>query len=104
MTTLVLEQHIVATPSTRSGKPHIANTRITVSDVVVWHFRMGYSLDEIAVKWNLSLSALYAAISYYFDYKEEIDTQLEQANSHHANMRASVPSKLQEKLKVLRSE
>ena len=104
MTALVLEQHIVATPSTRSGKPRLEGTRITVADVVIWHFRMGYSPDEIAVKWDLSLSAIYAAISYYYDHQSEIDEQIQATDAYHAKMKAATPSLLQEKLKGLRGE
>jgi uncharacterized protein (DUF433 family) len=104
MTALVLEQHIVATPSIRSGKPRLEGTRITVADVVIWHFHMGYSPDEIAVKWDLSLSAIYAALSYYYDHQNEIDEQIQAADEYHARMKAVTPSRLQEKIKSLRSE
>lgn len=104
MTTLTIEQHIVATSDIRRGKPRINDTRITVADVVIWHFRLGYSLDEIAVKWDLPLAAVYAAVSYYYDYQSEIDEQIQSTDAQHAALKASVPSKLQDKLKGLRSE
>ena len=104
MTALVLEQHIVATRDIRNGKPRLEGTRITVADVAIWHFRMGYSPDEIAAKWDLSLSAIYAAISYYYDHQSEIDEQIQATDAHHAQMKAANPSLLQEKLKSLRSE
>lgn len=104
MTTLVIEQHIVATPSVRSGKPRIANTRITVADVVIWHFQLGYSPDEIGIKWELPLGAVYAAISYYYDHRNEIDEQIRKADAHHAKLKATSPSLLQKKLRALRGE
>ena len=99
-----MEQHIVATPSIRGGKPRIEGSRITVADVVIWHFRMGYSLDEIAVKWDLSLSAIYAAISYYYDHQSNIDKQIQATDTHHTKMKVATPSLLQEKSKGLRGE
>ena len=104
MTELVLEQHIVATPSIRSGKPHLEGSRITVADVAIWHFHMGYSPDEIAAKWDISLAAIYAALSYYYDHQHEIDKQIQVADNYHARMKAATPSLLQEKLKGLRGE
>lgn len=104
MTALLIEQHIIATPGVRSGKPRLADTRITVADIVIWHFRMGYSLDEIGVKWSLPLAAVYAAISFYYDHQTEIDTQIQAADAEHARLKAQTPSALQEKLKEIRGE
>lgn len=102
--TPVIERHIVTSPGIRGGKPHLDGTRITVADVVIWHFRMGYSPDEIAVKWELSLSAVYAAISYYYDHQSEIDAQIQAADAHHDAMKTANPSLLQHRLKDIRSE
>lgn len=104
MTVLILEQHIVATPTIRAGKPRLEGTRITVADVVIWHFHLGYSPDEIAVKWDLSLAAIYAALSYYYDHQGEIDKEIQTADAYHASKKVATPSMLQEKLKGLRGE
>lgn len=104
MTTLTIEQHIVATPQMRGGKPRIEGTRITVADIAIWHFRMGYSLDEIAIKWSLSLASVYAAISYYYDHQNEIDEQIQNADSDFEALKAATPSLIQNKLKEFRSE
>jgi uncharacterized protein (DUF433 family) len=45
---IVLDQHIEANPDIRGGKPCIVGTRITVSDVVLMHLRLGQSLEQIA--------------------------------------------------------
>ena len=42
-----LGERILSTPGIRGGKPRIAGHRITVSDVAIWHERMGMSPDEI---------------------------------------------------------
>jgi uncharacterized protein (DUF433 family) len=42
-----LGDRIVTTAGVRGGKPRIARHRITVSDVAIWHERMGMSADEI---------------------------------------------------------
>lgn len=49
MTTKTLDQHIETRPDIAGGKPRIAGHRITVCDIVMWHERLGKSVDEIAV-------------------------------------------------------
>lgn len=101
---LVAERHIVQHPTIRHNKPHIAGTRVSVSDIVTWHFRMGLSLEEIAAKYDLLLAAVYAAISYYFDYQVEIDAEIDAAQAYYDTMKATQPSLLREKLQALQDE
>lgn len=70
---LVSREHIEISSDVRSGKPSIVNTRIAVEDVAVMHLKLGYSLLEIAGKYDLSLASVYAAMAYYFDRRDEID-------------------------------
>ena len=69
----VLDRHIEVTPEVAGGKPRIANHRITVQNVVIWHDRMGLSADEIASEYDLTLADIYAALTYYYDHRLEID-------------------------------
>lgn len=92
------KQHIVTTPDVRSGKPCIINRRITVSDVVIWHFKMGYSLDEIGVKWSLPLAAVHAAISFYYDNQAKIEAQIEASDAKFEELKTHNPSLLETKL------
>jgi len=48
MVTTALDRHIEIDPEMAGGKPRIAGHRITVQDVVIWHERLGQSVDEIA--------------------------------------------------------
>lgn len=48
--------YIEATPEVRGGKPAIAGTRTTVSDVVLMHRRLGRALEEISASYDLSLA------------------------------------------------
>ncbi|MDZ7962251.1 MAG: DUF433 domain-containing protein [Aulosira sp. DedQUE10] len=70
---LVSQEHIEISSDVRSGKPRIVGTRIAVEDVAVMHLKLGYSLVEIAGKYDLSLASVYAAMAYYFDRRDEID-------------------------------
>ncbi|BAZ23047.1 hypothetical protein NIES4073_39350 [Kalymmatonema gypsitolerans NIES-4073] len=97
-------EHIEISPDVRAGKPRIAGTRIAVEDVAVMHLKMGYSLIEIAGKYDLSLASLYAAMAYYFDYRDEIDRHMTEEDEYIRVLKSNYPSRLQEKLRSLRDE
>jgi uncharacterized protein (DUF433 family) len=98
MTTKTAYKHIVQTPGIVGGKPRIEGHRITVQNIVIWHERMGYSVEEIAEQYDLSLSEIYAALAYYFDHQEEIDQSIEDGLEFTETLRQQTPSKLAQKL------
>ena len=98
MATKTLDQHIEITPDVCGGKPRIAGHRITVQQIVIWHDRMGRSADEIAADYDLDLSDIYAALTYYFDHREAVDHSIETADNWLEEIRQKTPSKVQQKL------
>lgn len=73
------KQYIVRTPGTCGGRPRIAGHRIRVQDIVQLHEREGRSADEIVSDFpDLTLAEVYAALSYYFDHRDEIEDQIQQ--------------------------
>ena len=76
MADVSLDDRIVQTPDTRSGKPRIAGHRITVSDIAVWHTEAGMSAEEIATQYRLDLVDVHAALAYYFANQEEIEQEI----------------------------
>jgi len=93
--------HIEQTPGICGGKPRIAGSRIRVQDVVVWHERMGLSVDEIVSRYpQLSLAGVYAALAFYHDHRAEIDAQMEAGEKLVEEMRRLYPSKLEAKLQA----
>ncbi len=73
------QQYIVCTPGTCGGRPRIAGHRIRVQDIVQLHEREGRSADEIVSDFpDLTLAEVYAALSYYFDHRDEIEDQIQQ--------------------------
>ncbi|WP_026731095.1 DUF433 domain-containing protein [Fischerella sp. PCC 9605] len=101
---LVSREHIEIASDVRSGKPRIVGTRIAVEDVAVMHLKQGYSLVEIAGKYDLSLASVYAAMAYYFDHRDEIDRRTAQEDELVEVLKQNHPSRLQEKLRQLRNE
>jgi uncharacterized protein (DUF433 family) len=96
----VMAEHIEVTPGICGGKPRIAGHRIKVQDVVIWHERMGLSPDEIVSQHpTITLADVYAALAYYHDHFENIRQQIQEGEAFAETLRATTPSKLQEKIK-----
>lgn len=100
----ILDRHIVVDPNICHGRPHIDGHRIRVQDVVIWHERLGMSVDEICADYDLSLAEVYAALAYYFDYKQMIDQHIEADEVYVDAFKGDNPSILQKKLKKLRGQ
>lgn len=97
MSIITLNDHIDINPAVMGGKPCIKGHRIAVKDVVIWHERIGQSADEIATQYGLSLSAVYAALAYYYDHQQEIDSDIRESNQWVDQLRERIPSKIKHK-------
>lgn len=97
-----LQKYIEITDDVRSGKPCIAGTRLTVADVATMYLRMGQSLEEIAGKYQLSLAAVYAAMAFYFEHRQEIDRRTAEAEAFAEAECLKQSSLMQQKLSAAR--
>jgi len=104
MTTQSLDRHIVATPGTLGGKARIAGRRISVEDIAIWHAKLGKTVDEICVEYDLSLAEVHAALAYYYDHQVEIDQHIKETDAFVRALRESSPSILAQRLAERRSE
>ncbi|MBI1935336.1 DUF433 domain-containing protein [Candidatus Woesearchaeota archaeon] len=59
-----------------SGSPRIAGTRVRVRDIVEKHIVLGYSPEEIADAFDVSLAAVYDALSYYYGHAADVQEEL----------------------------
>jgi uncharacterized protein (DUF433 family) len=96
---VIIDKYIEQNKNIRNGKPHIVDTRITVSDIVTWHLRMGQSLEEVAVQYSISLAAVHSAMSYYYDHKSEIDADIDAGYNFYVTNKKATPSLVQKKLR-----
>ena len=72
--------YIVSDPEIAGGSPIIVGTRITVRSIA-GYYQMGLTVDEIlSTLSHLTPSQVHSALAYYFDYQEEIDTDLAVSN------------------------
>jgi uncharacterized protein (DUF433 family) len=72
--------HIVSTEGMLGGRPRIDGRRISVQQIAEHRIHAGWTPEEIAEALNLSLAEVYAALSYYYDHREEIDQSIQQKN------------------------
>jgi uncharacterized protein (DUF433 family) len=92
------DHHIILDPHISGGKPHIAGHRITVQNIAIWHERLGKSPDEIASEYNLPLADIYAALTYYFDHRADIDMDIEASEDFIQSLQEKTPSIFKQKL------
>jgi uncharacterized protein (DUF433 family) len=77
-TTQVGINYIVKSPGLLGGRARIDGRRIGVSDVVNLHLRLSIPVEDIAASYRLTLAQIYAALAYYYDHQEEIDSYLDE--------------------------
>jgi uncharacterized protein (DUF433 family) len=71
------KSHIESTPSVCGGQPRIAGHRIRVQDIYVCHELKGMTPDEILQAYpTITLADVHAALTYYWDHREEIDRHI----------------------------
>jgi len=91
-------ERIVSKPEVCGGKPCIAGTRIRVQDVYVWHEVQGLGADEIVSRFpHISMADVYAALSYYWEHRDEILRQMTEETALVERMKQKHPSRLEQK-------
>jgi len=78
MQTVLTIDLIATNPTIRGGRPCIAGTGLRVTDVALAHTVHNRTTDEIAADYGISLAQVYAALSYYYDHKIELDEDIRQ--------------------------
>ena len=69
--------YIVARKGVCGGSPAIAGTKFPVRSVVNYVLRQGLSPEELVREFrHLSLAQVYDALSYYYDHRDVIDSDL----------------------------
>lgn len=78
MSTKVIHPYITHQKDIGGGKPVIVGTRTRVSNIVAYH-KFGLSPEELAREFpHLKLSQIYDALSYYYEYQEEVDREIDE--------------------------
>lgn len=81
-TTLTIQPIPLPLALGKDGVARVGGTRVTL-DTIVRAFARGATAEEIAQQYpSLSLSDVYATISYYLQHREEVETYLEKRAKH----------------------
>jgi uncharacterized protein (DUF433 family) len=68
--------------------PIIAGTTMKVIEIVVSQKAYGWSPEEIRFQYpNLSMSQIYSALAYYWDYRSEMDIDIQRRFDFAENLR-----------------
>lgn len=67
---------IASDPTIRNGRPCIAGTGVRVIDLAMAHLFHRRQPEEIAADYDISLAQVYAALSYYYAHKLELDNDI----------------------------
>lgn len=77
----------------KNGVARVGGTRVTL-DTVVRAFTRGVTAEEITQQYpSLSLSDVYATISYYLQHREEVDKYLEKRRKHAQTVKRENPKR-----------
>ena len=74
--TPVYDRHIEVSEDLRGGKPRVAGRRIAVEDIVAMHLYHGQTIQYIIDNYKLTPAQVYAALTYYYDHRDQIDQSL----------------------------
>lgn len=82
MSTPVIMQHIeLVDDGFGTMEAVISGTRITVHDIAALYVLNRSPLEWIVENYNLTPAQIYAALSYYYDHKEQIDREIAEADA-----------------------
>jgi uncharacterized protein (DUF433 family) len=72
----VLHPHVTSDAAICGGRPHITGTRFSIHRVVEYVLRQGVTPEELRAAFpHLTLGAIYDALAYYYDNRDEVDAE-----------------------------
>ena len=87
--------HITKTSGVCGGKACIAGHRIRVIDIMTHHEQLGESAKDILSQFpGITLADVYAALTYYYDRREEIEEEMRRDSESAEEYRRLFTSKL----------
>lgn len=101
----VIRQHIEIVEGAGGPKARIVGSRIRVQDVVIWHEKLGMSIDEILDQFpTITAADVHAALAYYWDNREAIEAKMRADEAFVEEFRRLHPSGLPKRLRELLDE
>lgn len=79
---------------------YIKGTRVRVKNIII-HYKSGMSVEEILEGFpNITPAQFYDALSYYYDYKEQIEKEIKAEGLHEIEKKFNLKLRLNGTLKV----
>jgi uncharacterized protein (DUF433 family) len=83
--------YIVQDEGICGGQPRIAGTRLKVQHIALEYERLRWTPDQICdAHPGITLAQVHAALSYYYDHKEEIDHTIREDKEFAERLRAEL--------------
>ena len=80
----VTRAHIAQTATRHDNMPYIIDSDVRVHDVYIWHELFGVTAEEIAIRYNLGMSQIYAALTFAYDHLDEIEQYIDREQQQNA--------------------
>ena len=64
----------------RDGRAIIAGTGLKVANIATMYVHLNTSVDWIVENYDLTAAQVYAAVSYYYDHREDIDREVQEGD------------------------
>jgi uncharacterized protein (DUF433 family) len=72
--------------------PLISGTTMKVVEIVLAQAAYGWSAEELHIQFShLTLGQIYSALAYYWDHRDELDSNIEQRLEKVNNLQKSIP-------------
>jgi len=92
-----LHRYVTVDPAICDGKPIIVGTRTRVVQIAVEYDRLSWTPDEIVeAHLHLTLAQVHDALSYYYEHRLTLDSDIMAGQEFVAYLREQYPSKLTE--------
>ena len=92
-----LHRYVTVDPAICDGKPIIVGTRTRVVQIAIEYDRLGWTPDEIVEAHpHLTLAQVHDALSYYYEHRLTLDSDITDGQEFVAYLREQYPSKLTE--------
>lgn len=62
------------------NQPRIAGKGLKIGFIVDWIINRGWTFEQVIEGYELTHAQIHAALSYYYDHKDEIDAWIERQN------------------------
>jgi uncharacterized protein (DUF433 family) len=82
-------KYVFSRPGVQGGSPCIRGTRIPVWVLASTHKQGDTPEDILELYPNLSAAQVYAALSYYYEHRPEIDAEIAAQNAEHERLRST---------------